>query len=473
MPMCGAYFSLNAFFLLHAGRGGGGRRARRGAAGGPAAAAPGRRTRIAWPRRRAHPPSLRGSGVSSWCAHHRRTTATRRGSRASRRTDRGRAVARRVRILELWVAGAQATVDWPRAIGQRSMSACVMSAAVSRWPRRPPRAGAAPHGTVGLPRRSSTSGRRRAGIEARQTQRRDADGRPRTAPSEVCGSAAALRWCTACRRLGRPAARPRRARTKSPRGGWMTPADVHHRRERGQARLRVRGTSSRRWMRASRSERAVDAAERDPLRRRRSETRAAGAAPADPADASPTRLRSRSRPGRARAPGTAARRSSTTRRANDRAASRVEVRGVPRAVVRLQVEAGGLRRAETLAQRAARRVEIDERHALLDRHPLDRLDPRSQRRAQAWPVANSARTCGAPARSPGSASRRWRAPRRRSAPCWPGRWSRDPSRAPAPCRADRCARTGSGSSGPWRRAPWPSGLRRGSSSSCGRSGRCW
>ena len=34
MPMCGAYFSLNAFFLLHAGRGGGGPGAAAAGAGG-------------------------------------------------------------------------------------------------------------------------------------------------------------------------------------------------------------------------------------------------------------------------------------------------------------------------------------------------------------------------------------------------------------------------------------------------------
>ena len=81
MPMCGAYFSLNAFFLLHAGRGGGGPAGR----GGRRAAASGRRRRIAWPRRRVHPPPLRGSVVCSWRANHRPGARRRAAPDARRR----------------------------------------------------------------------------------------------------------------------------------------------------------------------------------------------------------------------------------------------------------------------------------------------------------------------------------------------------------------------------------------------------
>ena len=79
MPMCGVYFSLNAFFLLHAGRG----RRRACGAAAPVRAASGRRTPIAWHRRRVHPPPLRGSVVCSWRANHRPGARWRKPQRAT------------------------------------------------------------------------------------------------------------------------------------------------------------------------------------------------------------------------------------------------------------------------------------------------------------------------------------------------------------------------------------------------------
>ena len=80
--------------------------------------------------------------------------------------------------------------------------------------------------------------------------------------------------------------------------------------------------------------------------------------------------------------GTRQRSSSTTSVAKARlpAASRCVVSQVPSSFFTLK--RARLRRAEPLAQRAARRVEIDQRHLLLRGDALHRLDPRPERRRQ-------------------------------------------------------------------------------------------
>src|SRR6187402_3147986 len=78
MPMCGAYFSLNAFFLLHAGRGGGGPGAAAAGAGGvwpantdcvaPTASAPAvasRKRRLFMARRFYRQPSMSSCAISA------------------------------------------------------------------------------------------------------------------------------------------------------------------------------------------------------------------------------------------------------------------------------------------------------------------------------------------------------------------------------------------------------------------------
>ena len=173
-------------------------------------------------------------------------------------------------------------------------------------------------------------------------------------------------------------------------------------------------------------------------------------------------LRRRRRAARARAPAPhrAGRRRRGARKPRCRPASRCVVSHVPASVLRLKP--ARLHRSEALAQRAARRVEIDQRHALLDRQrraspprptaPASRPAWRSRSSALPERAADQRRDQdrrGADRAHLVDVARHVGGERRR----------RDRSRAPAPCRADRCARTGSGSSRPSRAsavAQWPS-----------------